>query len=239
MRPHPEANRSAHRFSAQFVAGAMLTLAACSAEPTDPTRSTFATVASGVAQAAAAVTGQDAPIAEEYQKGRYVGFDTHTYPGTLVMKAWRNAPGAPYSWVGYYLPSPCHANASWSGKRDTLQQMGWGLAVVYVGQQTWGKTPRTLSPKLRDAIRKRSDCSSDLVNADEGIRNADEAVARASREGFQPGTVIFLDLERMEKVPPAMRDYYRAWVARMLSNATYQPGIYTHQHNAELIFADV
>jgi hypothetical protein len=111
--------------------------------------------------------------------------------------------------------------------------------VVYVGQQTWGKTPRKLTQRAIDVLRKRSDCSSDLVNADEGIRNADDAVKRASTEGFQNGTVIFLDLERMEKVPPAMREYYRAWVARMLASDTYQPGIYTHEHNAELIFADV
>src|SRR5205085_11360142 len=58
-------------------------------------------------------------------------------------------------------------------------------------------------------------------------------------EGFQSGTIIFLDLERMEKVPPAMREYYRAWVARMLATAKYQPGIYTHEHNAALIFTDV
>jgi hypothetical protein len=236
MRSHPEANRSALRTVAALL---LIGTAACGEPATDPTRSTFATVAAGVAQAAAAVTGQDAPIATEYEKGRYVGFDTHTYPGTVVMETWKKTPGAPYSWVGYYLPSPCHANTSWTGKRDTLQQMGWGLAIVYVGQQTWGKTPRVLSSKQLDALRKRSDCSSDLVNADEGVRNADEAVARATHEGFQPGTVIFLDLERMERVPPAMRDYYRAWVARMLSNATYQPGIYTHEHNAELIFGDV
>jgi hypothetical protein len=178
-------------------------------------------------------------MADAYQKGRYVGFDTHTYPGTVVMQTWKSTPGAPYSWVGFYLPSPCHANASWSGKRDTLQQMGWGLAVVYVGQQTWGKTPRSLSQKALDAIRKRSDCSSDLVTADEGVRNADDAVARATREGFQRGTINFLDLELMEKIPPAMRDYYRAWVARMLASDVYQPGIYTHEHNAEAIFADV
>jgi len=229
------------RASLQRLAAAALTAAivACGESSTDPSRSTFATVAASVAQAAATVTGQDAPIAAEYEKGRYVGFDTHTYPGTLVMQTWKRTPGAPYSWVGYYLPSPCHANASWTGKRDTLQQMGWGLAIVYVGQQTWGKTPRMLSPKQRAALRKRSDCSSDLVSADEGIRNADDAVARATREGFQQGTVIFLDLERMEKIPPAMREYYRAWVARMLSNTVYQPGIYAHEHNAETIFADV
>jgi hypothetical protein len=239
MRRDPEATRSAAGKRARLFAAGLLVAAAACRETTDPSESTFATVAANVAQAAAAVTGQDAPMAESYTKGRYVGFDTHTYPGTPVMRTWKETPGAPYSWVGFYLPSPCHANASWSGKRDTLQQMGWGLAVVYVGQQTWGKTPRKLTQRAIDVLRKRSDCSSDLVNADEGIRNADDAVKRASTEGFQNGTVIFLDLERMEKVPPAMRDYYRAWVARMLASDTYQPGIYTHEHNAELIFADV
>jgi len=160
-RPHREATRSAQRTLRRLTAaGCVSLLAACGeSSSTDPTRSTFATVAANVAEAAAAVTGQDAPMAEAYTKGRYVGFDTHTYPGTPVMRAWKEAPGAPYSWVGFYLPSPCHANASWSGKRDTLQKMGWGLAVVYVGQQTWGKTPRRLSQKAIDALRKRSDCS--------------------------------------------------------------------------------
>jgi hypothetical protein len=70
----------------------------------------------------------------------HLGFDTSKYPGDDVMQAWRD--DGSYEWVGYYLPSaPCHRDASWSGKRDELSQMGWGLAVVYVGQQTWGKTP--------------------------------------------------------------------------------------------------
>ena len=34
-----------------------------------------------VAQVAAAVTGQDAPLADEQQGGKNLGFDTHTYPG--------------------------------------------------------------------------------------------------------------------------------------------------------------
>lgn len=72
--------------------------------------------------------------------GGHLGFDTSKYPGDEAMQAWRN--DGSYEWVGYYLPSaPCHRDASWSGKRDQLTQMGWGLAVVYVGQQTWGKTP--------------------------------------------------------------------------------------------------
>jgi hypothetical protein len=214
--------------------------AACSSNPTEPTeQSAIVDVAAKVAQAAAAVTGQDAPIADDYEKGHYVGFDTHTYPGTAVMRTWKETPGSPYSWVGYYLPSPCHADKSWLGKRDTLQKMGWGLAIIYVGQQTWSKTPRKLSLSQLNALRRRTACSTDFISADEGTRNADDAVARAASEGFADSVVIFLDIERMEKIPPAMRDYYRAWAARMLADGTYRPGIYAHQHNAQQVFDDV
>ena len=217
---------------------------ACSSGTTEPAAADTSkpgvmTAVAKVAQAAAAVTGQDAKLADAYEKGHFVGFDTHTYPGTATMKTWKNTPGAPYSWVGYYLPSPCHANRSWVGKRDTLQAMGWGVAIVYVGQQTWGKTPRPLSVAQRNVIRAKSDCSTDLVSADEGTANADEAIARAKAEGFAPGAVVFLDLERMEKIPQAMREYYGAWVKRMLEDGTYRPGIYTHEHNAQTIFDDV
>src|SRR5581483_4585772 len=208
---------------ARLVAAALMAIAswACSGtsgtEPTDPTKppSGVADVAAKVAQAAAAVTGQTAQIADNYEKGHYVGFDTHTYPGTRTMKTWKNTPGAPYSWVGYYLPSPCHADRSWIGKRDTLTSMGWGIAIVYVGQQTWGKTPRALTPAQRASLRAKTDCSVDLIADDEGVMNADDATAIAKAEGFAPGSVVFLDLERMEKIPPAMRAYYRAWTARM------------------------
>lgn len=73
--------------------------------------------------------------------GRHLGFDTYAYPGDDVMLAWRED-DVPYEWVGYYLPAPCHKGRSWVGKRDTLTDMGWGMAVIYVGQQTWDKTPR-------------------------------------------------------------------------------------------------
>lgn len=222
------------------VAALIATALACHGAPTEPGEgSVVADVAAGVAQAAAAVTGQSSPIADDYTRGHYVGFDTHTYPGTAVMRAWKHTPGSPYDWVGFYLPSPCHDDGSWTGKRDTLVAMGWGLAVVYVGQQTWGRAPRARTPAQRDAIRRRTHCSADLVTADEGARDGADAVKRAIAEGFPPGAVIFLDIERMETIPAAMRQYYRAWAAQLLGNGTYQPGIYAHEHNAQIIFDDV
>jgi hypothetical protein len=220
--------------------GAVLGLFACYATPQEPQdKSAVADVAAKVAQVAAAVTGQKAPMADNYEQGRHVGFDTHTYPGTATMTVWKKTPGSPYKWVGFYLPSPCHADDSWTSRRDTLTAMGWGLAVVYVGQQTWGRTPKSLTPAQRDAVRKKTRCSADLLSKEEGRLDADDATKITAAEGFQKGVIVFLDIERMEKIPQAMRDYYIGWTERMIEIGQYRPGVYAHQHNAEEIFADV
>lgn len=104
----------------------------------DGARASVLDASSEVARAAAAITGQSTPMADAAE--RHPGFDTGAYPGDDAMRAWRTS-GAPYEWAGYYLPSPCHPDVGWSGKRATLTDMGYGLAVVYVGQQTWGRTP--------------------------------------------------------------------------------------------------
>lgn len=212
---------------------------ACNA-PTGPgTGSTIVDVSAKLAQTAAAITGQNAPFANDAEKGRSVGFDTHTYPGDATMKAWKNTPGSPYKWVGFYLPSPCHADASWSGKRDELKSMGWGVAVVYVGEQTWGHGPRNLTTAQRDAIRGKSPCSADLLTTDEGVRDGLDAAQKAAHEGFAKGTIVFLDIERMQNIPGGMRDYYKAWVSTLLQDGRFTPGVYTHQFNAQTIYDDV
>jgi hypothetical protein len=201
--------------------------------------SEVATVAAQVAQVAAAVTGQKSPMADAQQAGKNMGFDTHTYPGDKTMAAWKAAPGAPYRWVGYYLPSPCHRDKSWSGKRQKLVEMGWGLAVVYVGQQTWGRKPRPLSAARTAALVNSSKpCNADLVTAERGRADGDDAIAATEREGFPARSIVFLDIERMEKMPEAMRDYYRAWTKRLLEDGRYRPGVYVHAHNAQTVYDD-
>ena len=115
-----------------------------------------------VAGVAATITGQTALLADAVSTGRHMGFDTGTYPGDAAMRAWRSG-GAPYEWTGYYLPAPCHQDAGWSGKRETLTSMGYGLAVIYVGQQTWGRTPGkphmipvSVSKKVRTRVGRGS-----------------------------------------------------------------------------------
>jgi Domain of unknown function (DUF1906) len=178
----------------------------------------------------------------------FAGFDMGIYPGDAAMRAWVR-PNSPYYWVGYYLPAPCHRDASWAGKREVLSAMGWGFGVLYVGQQTWeghpdrvaGDTARPADDSLRAAAGAQRSiiCSRTLLTAAQGIAEADDAIAKALADGFSPGTHIFLDVERMTTIPQAMRDYYRAWVNRVLADGRFRPGIYSHQRNAAEIYADV
>jgi hypothetical protein len=61
----------------------------------------------------------------------------------------------PYSWAGYYLKSPCHQDDGWMGKRETLTDIGYGLAVLYVGQQTWGRRPGRAAHRARQGVEAR------------------------------------------------------------------------------------
>jgi hypothetical protein len=128
--------------------------------------------------------------------------------------------------------------------------MGWGIGVLYVGQQTWEGTPdraatsdttRPAGDTLRsEATAQRTIvCSRTLLTAAQGMTDADDAVAKAVADGFPRGTHIFLDVERMTTIPQAMRDYYRAWVARVLADGRFRPAIYSHQRNAAELYADV
>jgi hypothetical protein len=214
---------------------------ACGRSSTEPdAANSVANAAATVAQVAAAVTGQDAPLADDQLDGKHLGFDTHTYPGDKTMHAWKNAANAPYSWVGYYLVSPCHKDASWSGKRTTLTGMGWGLAAVYVGQQTWGRTPKPLTPaRIAQLAKSKAICNADFLTADRGVADGRDAIAKTTAEGFAPRSIVFLDIERMEKMPQAMRDYYRAWARTLLRDGHYLPGVYVHAHNAQAVHDDL
>ena len=109
-----------------------------------------------------------------------------------------------------------------------------------MGQQTWNRTPRKLSPAAIAAQKKAgTSCSAEFVTAATGAEEGADAIARTAAEEFPKGTVIFLDIERMERMPTVMRDYYRAWVATVLKDTRYRPGIYVHSHNARAVYDDV
>jgi hypothetical protein len=109
-----------------------------------------------------------------------------------------------------------------------------------VGQQTWGRTPKPQTPARQAALAKSgASCNADLLSADRGAVDGDDAIAVATKEGFEPRSVVFLDIERMEKMPNAMRVYYRAWARTLLADGRYLPGVYVHAHNAQVVHDDL
>lgn len=224
-----------HRLTARRVAPVVVCAAAALAVGT-PFLARFAGAWAGRPPAVVPVASDNAAEPAETPvrtvAESHPGFDTNVYPGDRAMRAWRAA--GTYEWVGYYLPAPCHKDVTWSGKRETLESMGWGVAVIYVGQQTWEGVHRS-----RVRHRGESSCDRSLLGAERGRAEADDAVARTAAEGFATGTVVFLDVEYMDHLPRAMRDYYSAWVARVLADGRYRPGIYVHTHNAATVYADV
>jgi hypothetical protein len=160
----------------------------------------------------------------------FPGFDTMLYPGDGVMTRWRAE--SPYRWVGYYLRSPCHPRETWMGKRATLQGMGWGLAVLYVGEQDWrhiagGATGPGLTPP-GEAPR----CTPANLTAERGAADAADAQRVLAAEGFPNGTVVYLNVERVDRLTPELSAYVAAWVGGLLDGGRYLPGLYAHASNA-------
>lgn len=147
----------------------------------------------------------------------FAGFDTGNYPGDDVMDHWF---GNPYVFTGYYLEAPCHNSNTftpWQGHMADLRQIGWGFVVVYVGRQAIG-------------------CGSSLLSRAQGLNDAIDAINKAQLDAMPNDTTIFLDIEVMDVVSPAMIDYMRGWIAGLLTDGTYKPGIYAHFRNAVALF---
>ncbi|HET6232331.1 MAG TPA: glycoside hydrolase domain-containing protein [Longimicrobiaceae bacterium] len=151
------------------------------------------------------------------------GFDVKHYPGTAVMRAWKRE--SPYQWVGYYLPSPCHRGTSWSGKRGTLERMGWGMGILYVGQQGWDHRSRAQDARARY-------CSRRFLTAARGASDARDAIRKAASEGFDEGSIVYLNVEPTRTQRAKLEVYYAAWIREMLRDGRYVPGTYSARRGA-------
>jgi hypothetical protein len=189
--------------------------------------------------------GPSGPGPVRRASGPPLGFDTSRYPGDAAMRTWRDA--SPYRWVGYYLPSPCHRDSSWVGRRAPLDAMGWGVAMVYVGQQDWvnaAAQPAAAAPAPTPAVPADStvpppppgQCATVRLTSQQATTDADDAIARAQAEGFAQRSYVYLDVERVSTVSPALGTYVRGWVERVLTDGRYQPGLYVHAFNAQALF---
>ena len=163
------------------------------------------------------------------------GFDTRDYPGDAVMAAWRES--SPYRWVGYYLPAPCYTGTSWNGRRPALERMGWGIAVLFVGEQDWPDDAAHVEPGEPTADAAAPRCTRSNVTAERGAADGAAAMEAAAAEGFGPGTVVYLDVERVAAVSPELLAYARAWFDALLEDGRYVPGLYAHAANADPLMA--
>ena len=179
----------------------------------------------------------------------YPGFDIAIYPGDATLTAWR-APTSPYRWVGYYLAAPCHRDTSWMGTYKTVTALGWGTAVLYVGQQDWSNIPAGIvasrrpvaSPTFDRAAAEPSTatavtCSASLLSAAQGAAEAADAVTKAAGEGVPLGSAIFLDVEFVTTVSPVLVDYASAWIAGVLADGRFRAAVYCSKANASLLYA--
>lgn len=165
------------------------------------------------------------------------GFDTRDYPGDDVMTRWRAE--SPYRWVGFYLSAPCYTGTSWQGKRSALRRMGWGLAVLFVGEQDW---PESHAAAPEDAGADPAPgaegprCTRGNLSGERGRADGAAAADAASAEGFAPGTVVYLDVEPVEAVSDSLAAYVMGWTEALVGGG-YAPGLYAHARNAETLLA--
>lgn len=162
------------------------------------------------------------------------GFDTRDYPGDAAMRTWRDE--SPYRWVGYYLPAPCYTGTSWQGKRATLRNMGWGIAVLFVGEQDWPAAAQARDTALAQPDPAGPRCTRTNLTTERARADAADAERTAAAEGFPAGTVIYLDVERVEEVSDSLRTYVRTWVETVAAGR-FQPGLYAHAQNADALHA--
>jgi hypothetical protein len=168
-----------------------------------------------------------APVKAFLREGSAPGFDKRDFPGLDAMDVWMRE--SPYVWVGYYLTSPCFAGTAWNGQRAALEQQGWGLAAIYVGQQVPGVTPTAAAGRPA-----APDCGKFPLSSSQGDADGANAVSISTADGFPVGSTIFLDVERADPMPPVMLDYVRGWTASVLARG-YIAGIYAHKLNAEAL----
>jgi len=200
----------------------------------------------------AAACGGDHPTAPNVSSGPtyagYPGFDIAVYPGDAMLTAWR-FPTSPSHWVGYYLAAPCHRDASWTGHYGKVTSLGWGTAVLYVGQQDWAAIPavvaasrraaaspvfdRSVQPSLTTAVT----CSASLLTAAQGTAEAADAAAKAAGDGVPTGSAIFLDVEYVTTVSSGLVEYMSGWIAGLLADGRFKPAIYCAKSNAEAVHA--
>ena len=186
-----------------------------------------------VVAVATLVLGPSAPALAEpttpltYNAGttatRFTGlaFDTCTAPTLAQMTAWK---ASPYKGIGIYIGGvnrSCAQPQLTAGWVTAVTAMGWRLVPIYLGLQAPCGTRRY----------KMSTTSSNR----EGVREADDAVAKAKALGILPASAIYNDMENYDNTNAVCRSavlhYLSAWT-KELHLQRYLSGVYGHQNSA-------
>ncbi len=134
----------------------------------------------------------------------YLGFDRNNYPGDGTLPRLRKT----FSYSGYWLNNPPgETSNTWLGKRSLLQSHGLGFLVLFNGRSYM----ELRAPTDPTALGK-SDASAAVDTA-------------KKREGFPPGTIVFLDQEEGGRLHPEQRAYLHAWVDGV-NRTEYRAGVY-------------
>ena len=148
----------------------------------------------------------------------FLGFDRNRYPGDQYLGVLRRT----FAFAGYWLNNPPGENENtWIGKRQKLESAGFGFLVLFNGR---------LFANLKH-------------NAGQlGESDARAAADSARREGFPPGTIIFLDIEEGGRMLPEQKSYIYRWVDTIIS-AGFIAGVYcsgspAHDTQGSVVTAD-
>jgi hypothetical protein len=137
----------------------------------------------------------------------YLGFDRNAYPGDAALPELRKL----FSFTGYWLTNPpLETQNTWTGKRDILLRNGFGFLVLANGR---------LYADILSAAKQGSS------PAALGRKDAAAAAAAAQREGFPPGTILFLDQEQGGRLLPEQAAYLLAWT-EAIAQFAFLPGVY-------------
>lgn len=133
----------------------------------------------------------------------FLGFDRNEYPGDALLPALKKT----FSYTSYWLNVPPGAvSNSWNGKRQLLQETGFGFLVLFNGRAY--------------AELKRLSSASRI-----GTEDGKAAVKAALAQGFSWGTVIFLDQEEGGRLLNLQKAYIYAFVDAV-TQAGFLAGIY-------------
>lgn len=152
----------------------------------------------------------------------YAGFDTEVFPGAAMM-AWLQA-NSNLKWCGYYLaPAPNRGPTGWPGQYQSLSS-NWGVVPIYVGQQ---------DARTGNAAYKPSS----ILTSAQGTTDGQNAANLADKDQFPHGSFIYLDWEYGGLDGAGAGSYVSSWVASIIADGRFMPGLYCSHSTAPAIAA--